>query len=123
MQFEGHELFASILPRNLFVPAGGQCIIAMQIRSGDDATRAFLEGIGDPDSHVCLRAEREFLRLLNCDCNQPVGVLAIVDRNVMRVRAQVFQPDESHPREAVVEGSRDETDRLAAELLRQINGY
>src|SRR5437868_14270151 len=39
MQFEESELFPALLPREIFVPAGGQGIIAMQIRSGDEQLR------------------------------------------------------------------------------------
>ena len=121
IRFEGCELSASVLPRAIFLPAGGQGIVAMQIRSNDVRTRTFLEAVGDSDTRLCLRAEREFLRLLQGDCNQPVGVFAILDGTTMEVRAQVFRPGETTPREAAVEGSPEDTGRLAAELLKQIN--
>jgi porphobilinogen deaminase len=71
---------------------------------------------------LCLRAEREFLRLLHGDCNSPVGVLATIERGNMRLRAQVFQQGSASPREGKVEGGQDDGERLAAELLRQVNG-
>ena len=121
IRFDEHELSVSVLPREVFVPAGGQGIVAMQIRSNDVRTRTLLEAVGDSDTRLCLRAEREFLRLLQGDCNQPVGVFAILDGTAMKVRAQVFRPGETTPREAAVEGSHEDTVRLAAELLKQIN--
>ena len=121
IHFEGGDLFAFVLPQKIFVPAGGQGIIAMQTRSSDNNVRDLLEQISDPGTCSCLRAEREFLRLLEADCNQPVGVFAILEGGRMKIRAQLFRPDESGPREAVVGGHPAETERLAAELLERIN--
>src|SRR5205814_1408800 len=64
IQFEGSEFLASVLPSDVFVPAGGQGIIAMQIRSNEEDCQSLLEPISDFPTGLCLRAEREFLRLL-----------------------------------------------------------
>jgi hydroxymethylbilane synthase len=119
--FEDSEFFTEVLPREVFLPAGGQGAIAMQIRSNDDRTRLLVEPLNDFDTRLCLRAEREFLRLLHADCNQPVGVLATVDGNMMKIRVQVFDLGATTPRAAVVEGPSEDAERLAAQLLREID--
>jgi len=119
--FEGSEFSVTILPREIFLPAGGQGVIAIQARSDDDCLKELVDPVNDFDTRLCLRAEREFLRLLHGDCNQPVGVLAIVDGASMRIRAQVFEPGATTPREGMIEGPSEDAERLAAELLRQIN--
>ena len=81
-----------------------------------------VEPLNDFHTRLCLRAEREFLRLLHGDCNQPVGVLATIDGTIMLVRAQVFDVGAIIPREAAVQGPSEEAERLAAELLRKIEG-
>jgi porphobilinogen deaminase len=70
---------------------------------------------------LCLRAEREFLRLLRGDCNSPVGILAKIDDGKMKLCAQVFDQGLAAPRERKVEGERVDGERLAAQLLTQIN--
>jgi hydroxymethylbilane synthase len=122
IEFEKREIFAKTLPREFFLPAGGQGVIAIQIRENDDRMRMLLEAINDIDTRLCLRAEREFLRLLHADCNQPIGVLAMIDGTVMKIRAQIFDLDATVPRQAVAEGPSEDAERLAAELLRRING-
>ncbi|CAN5651476.1 hydroxymethylbilane synthase [soil metagenome] len=72
-----------------FVPAGGQGIIALQIRRGDATAAELLSRIDDEATHLCLRAEREFLRLLQGDCDSPVGVHA----NGNWIWSQVFPAD------------------------------
>jgi hydroxymethylbilane synthase len=113
-------LFLEILPCEIFVPAGGQGIIALQIRSDDQSTKALLEPVNDCDTLLCLQAEREFLSRLHGDCNFPVGVHAMVSNGKMKMRAQVFEGESPAPRQAEIEGASVEGDQLAAELLRKI---
>jgi hydroxymethylbilane synthase len=121
--FEGAVFHAEILPRDHFLPAGGQGVIAIQLRSGDETTKAIVDPVNHAETLLCLRAEREFLRLLQGDCGSPVGVLATIEANLMKVRAQVFEPGRSEPRAGEVEGSIDNgVEPLAAELLERING-
>lgn len=118
IRFEQREFFAEVLPREIFLPAGGQGVIAMQIRSDDDHARMLVESINDFDTRLCLRAEREFLRLLQGDCNQPVGVLAVLEGAGMKIQAQVFDLGATTPQEATVEGA----SKMAEDLARQLFG-
>jgi hydroxymethylbilane synthase len=120
--FEGRQFFIEVLPRESFLPAGGQGVIALQIRAGDEDMRTIVDSVNDHETLLCLRAEREFLRLLHGDCNSPVGVLATIENGVMKLRAQVFDQLSVPPREGRVEGTRDDGEGLAGELLRKING-
>jgi hydroxymethylbilane synthase len=121
--FEGTRFHAEILPRAEFVPAGGQGVIALQLRSEDAKSEAIAERVNHPETLLCLKAEREFLRLLEGDCNSPVGVLATIDGEKMKMRTQIFEPDASEPRAGEVEGPIEEgAERLAARLMEQING-
>ena len=118
--FEGGQFSVDILPSEIFVPAGGQGIIALQIRSDDQSTKAFLESVSDRETLLCLYAEREFLSRLHGDCNFPVGVHASITDGKMKMRAQVFEGESPEPRQAEVEGPSGEGGQLAAELLRNI---
>ena len=120
IKFEESEFFTALLPPEIFVPAGGQGVIAMQIRSGDEQLREIVDAINDFDTRLALRAEREFLRLLDADCNQPVGVLAVVDGPIMKIRGQIFDLGATAPREGLVQGPSEDAEKLAAQLLEQI---
>jgi hydroxymethylbilane synthase len=122
IRFEGVQFFLEILPHEIFLPAGGQGIIALQIRADDQSTKGLLESVSDRDTLLCLQAEREFLSGLHGDCNFPVGVHATISKGKMKLRAQVFQ-GESTPRQAEVDGASDEGGQLAAELLRKIGQH
>ena len=120
IRFEGTRFFLEILPREIFVPAGGQGIIALQIRADDESTKALLESVNDSETLLCLYAEREFLRRLHGDCNFPVGVHATINNGKMKVWAQVFEGESPLPRQAELEGEFNDIEQLAAELLREI---
>jgi hydroxymethylbilane synthase len=120
IEFEGNEFFTTVLSPEIFVPAGGQGVVAMQVRSDNLQLREMLEPINDFDTRLSLRAEREFLRLLDADCNQPVGVLAITEGPTMKIRGQIFDPGATAPRQAFVEGPSEDAEKLAARLLEEI---
>jgi hydroxymethylbilane synthase len=122
VRFEKSEFSVDVLPREIFLPAGGQGIIAIQGRSSDHRLKGLVERINDAATWLCLRAEREFLRLLHADCNQPVGVLAIVDRKILTMRAQVFDLGATTPRVATVQGPSEQAEQLAETLMQQVNG-
>jgi len=118
--FEGRQFFLEVLPCEIFLPAGGQGIIALQVRANDQSAKELVDLVNDRETLLCLQAEREFLRGLQGDCNCPVGVLAKIDKGKMKMRAQVFLGETAAPREAEVEGACDEGGKLAGELLRRI---
>jgi hydroxymethylbilane synthase len=112
--------FAELLDKEYFLPAGGQGVIALQVRSEDPKAKKIVELVNDTPSFLCLRAEREFLRLLQGDCGTPVGVLATVRAGVMTIRGQVFE-DEVVPKTACVEGAEATPELLALRLWEAIN--
>ncbi|HMJ04939.1 MAG TPA: hydroxymethylbilane synthase [Chthoniobacterales bacterium] len=124
LAFEGNNLHAAILPLDEFLPAGGQGIVALEARADDENTRHLLASISDEEAFLCLRAEREFLRLLEGDCGTPVGVMAAFEEGAMTMRAQLFEEGRVEPRAAVLrsEGRTEEPEALAARLLELING-
>lgn len=87
-----------ILSPDDFVPAGGQGIIALQVRRDDERAQRFVDVVNDEPTLMCLRAEREFLRLLEGDCDSPVGVHASIADGEMALRAQVFSENEREPK-------------------------
>ena len=116
-EFEGQKLFAEILPPENFLSAGGQGIIALQTRAADWVAREIMSSIDDVETHLCLRAEREFLRLLQGDCDLPVGVHARFMKGEMALRVQLFG-DALAPRTASGRGS--DPEKLAGEVFRKL---
>lgn len=105
-----------------FVPAAGQGVIALQVRRDDERVRRLVAPIDDEPTRLCLRAEREFLRLLDGDCDSPVGVHASITDGKLRLQAQVFEEEISAPRVGVVNGAVAQPEALAAELMSKLYG-
>ena len=105
-----------------FVPAGGQGVIALQIRRNDERLRRLARAISDESTLLCLRAEREFLRLLEGDCDSPVGVHATMTNEKLRLRAQVFAEGTLAPQAGAVTGESAQPEKLAAALMEKLYG-
>ena len=120
--FEGVLLYAQVLSSDDFLPAGGQGVIALQVRSDNENAKTIVRTINHAETLLCLQAEREFLRLLQGDCGSPVGVLATITGSMMAMRAQVFEPPRIEPRSARVEGKATSAKELAGRLWKAFNG-
>jgi hydroxymethylbilane synthase len=116
--FEDAALHVEILSRDEFLPAGGQGVIALQLRSDDEKTQTVVAPVNDPSTLLCLRAERDFLRRLQGDCQSPVGVLATIEKREMTLRAQVFEDANLSPKTGKVRSSiqTQEPETIAAAL-------
>jgi hydroxymethylbilane synthase len=112
------KFFADVLPPEKFIPAGGQGVIAVQTRADDAKIAAMISTIDDHQTHLCFRTEREFLRLLQGDCNTPIGALAIAANREIELRAQIFA-DAIEPKVVSARGSLPE--EVAAEAFSKIN--
>jgi hydroxymethylbilane synthase len=116
-EFQGQKLFAEILSPENFVSAGGQGVIALQTRAADWVAREIVSSIDDAETHLCLRAEREILRLLQGDCDLPVGVHAQFMNGEMALRAQLFG-DALAPK--IASGLGKDPEKLAEEVFRKL---
>jgi hydroxymethylbilane synthase len=80
----------ALLHEDVFVPAAGQGVIAIQARAGSPAAAEALRA-DHASTHAALDAERHVVRALEATCHTPVGVLATRDG----VRGFVGLPDGS----------------------------
>jgi hydroxymethylbilane synthase len=116
-EFQGQKFFAEILPQENFVSAGGQGVIALQTRAADFVTCEIVSSIDDKETHLCLRAEREFLRLLHGDCDLPVGVHARFMNGELELRAQLFA---DAPAPKMAGGRGNDPEELAGAVFRKL---
>ena len=80
-----------------FLPAPGQGALGIQCRSDDDATRARLAPLDDPDTHAATDAERGLLEALGSGCSLPVGAYATVDGDLLALRGMLAADDDALP--------------------------
>jgi len=100
----GEALYFSPLEVTDFYPAAGQGAIGFEIRAGDDRARSMVEAILHDDTYLRVRAEREFLRLLDGGCHTPVGVFTEWEDGVLEMEARVFPDEGGEPRTGKAKG-------------------
>jgi len=122
IRFGSRTFHTEILDPEWFLPAGGQGIVAIQVRGDDERTVSTVARINDQKSLTCLAAEREFLRLLHGDCNTPVGVLATVASDVITLRAHIFEEGRVEPRRGSLDGSATSPLEVAKNLWVRLDG-
>lgn len=76
----------SIMSAGEFLPAAGQGAIAIEIRAGDDKTRAILAKIDHADTSVAVAAERAFVAALEGDCDSPIAAHAEISGEALSFR-------------------------------------
>jgi len=108
------------LPALACVPAPGQGIVAIEVRSGDSGTIDHVKRIDDAEARAALRAERAVVEALGGGCQTPIGALASVTGTDLELVAAVIALDGSRVVRASARGLRDDAvtiGRRAAESL------
>jgi hydroxymethylbilane synthase len=86
------------------LPAVAQGAIAIVAHGHDEATMALLGKLDHEASHICVAAERAFLKVLDGSCRTPIAGLAIVSGSTLTLRGQVLSPDGRQVLDCVHEG-------------------
>ncbi len=110
------DRISAVLDPEVVPPAPGQGAIAVQIRAGDGPLIALGAGIDDPRTRLAVETERAFLRASGGGCRSPIGALATVDGQRIRLFAGVARDPEGSIATGAAEGAIAEAPRLATEL-------
>ena len=110
------------VPVDVCVPAPGQGIVAIEIRSKDDEVRTVLAAVDDEAAGQALTAERTLVAVLGGGCQLPLGALAVHDDGSLDMHGIVVSPDGARTVKARVRGPASDPAalgiRLADELAR-----
>jgi hydroxymethylbilane synthase len=86
---------ARALSVGTMVPAPGQGCLAVQCRAADREVRAMLSTLEHHASGVALETERALVRRIGGGCDLPLGAIAAVKGDAIRLAAVVASPDGS----------------------------
>lgn len=81
------------LSPSIMSPAPAQGTIAVQVRANDVETMAVAGRVDDAVTRLTTGTERKVLHALHGGCRIPLGVLATVDGDSLRLRARLLTPD------------------------------
>jgi hydroxymethylbilane synthase len=82
-----------VIPAEVMTPAAGQGALAIEIRSGDRATRALLAFLDDAAARATTSCERALLNKLGGGCQVPIGAFAELNGSRIGLNALVARPD------------------------------
>ncbi|MCW5746421.1 MAG: hydroxymethylbilane synthase [Alphaproteobacteria bacterium] len=83
------------IPVNEMLPAVGQGAVCIECRKDDTRIRDLLAAVDDRPTSLCVRAEMAMLGVLDGSCRTPIAGHALLEHDVLWLRALVARPDGS----------------------------
>ena len=75
------------------IPCAGQGVIALQCGKKDENLIELLKKVNHQNTHNCIKAERNVLKILEGDCKTAVGAFASISENKINLEAELFSLD------------------------------
>jgi len=102
------------------LPAVGQGVLALEVRSNDDSIKELVKGINHHDTYVRVAAERSFLSYLEGSCKIPIAAYAQIEDDELSIEGMVASLDGSRLLRAKLKGSRAEAKELGVKLAQRL---
>lgn len=110
------ERITERLDYSLSLPAIGQGALGLEIRAEDGEMIRLIEGVNDPDTASCIRAERAFLRALEGGCQIPIGAIGEITQEKIFLQGMVASLDGSQILKNSIIGDKSDAEELGAAL-------
>ena len=75
------------------IPSVGQGVVALQCRKNDSEIIKLLNNVNHKSTNICITAERQFLKVLEGDCETAVGAIANLENQNINLEAELFSID------------------------------
>ncbi len=99
------------------LPAAGQGIIAVTVRSDDHELMTMLDAMADPEAKAAGRAERALLAVLDGTCSTPIGSHArLLPGGKLRLTGLIASPDGRFLARRSLAGAAEDATRIGVEL-------
>ena len=98
------------------IPSAGQGVIALQCRADDHDLISLLRKVDHLNTHNCIKAERNVLKVLEGDCETAVGAFANIKGNKINLEAELFSLDGSERFHLKLSEDKDKADELGIEI-------
>ena len=87
------QKISQIFSTKEIIPSVGQGVVALQCRKNDFEIIELLEKINHKLTNICVMAERQFLKILEGDCETAVGAIANIEGKNIVLEAELFSID------------------------------
>ncbi|MDH3632685.1 MAG: hydroxymethylbilane synthase [Gammaproteobacteria bacterium] len=110
---------AAIAPEDC-LPAIGQGVLGIEIRSDDEQLREMIEPLAHAETTLRIAAERALNKTLSGGCQVPIAGYAVLERGQIYLRGLVGEPDGSQILRAEIRGNSSEAHDLGVQLAHQL---
>jgi hydroxymethylbilane synthase len=111
---------SATVPVDACIPAPGQGIIAVEIRSSDERTKSLVARIDDESAAHALRAERAVVTRLGGGCQMPIGAFAAVSNGTLTLTGVVVSADGARAARAAGGGAVGLAPAIGVELAERL---
>ena len=88
-----NSFISEIFSIDEMIPSAGQGVIALQSKKDDNFINNLLSKINNQKTFLCVKSERNVLKVLDGDCETAIGVYANVEDDCIKLRAELFSLD------------------------------
>lgn len=111
------QRISGYISAEMSIPAAGQGVMAIEVRSGDRETQDVISFLHDHQVAFCVRAERAFLAKVGGDCKVPAGIFAVpTEDGELRADAFIASPDGKQLYRSSLKGNRDNPEKIGQDL-------
>jgi hydroxymethylbilane synthase len=100
------------------LPCVGQAAIGIEVKGANARVAPILKVLDEPETHLCVTAERAFLAAMGGGCQLAVAALAQIESGRMRLRAVSFLGEK--PRRGEISGRPAEAASLGIQLAARV---
>jgi hydroxymethylbilane synthase len=114
------QRITQFLPVELMLPAVGQGVLGLEVRTGDNKLKKILAKINHAPTYTEITAERSFLRHLGGGCRLPIAALGKLEGDKLSLEGLVASPQGSGIIRDKVKGTVFEAEELGKKLAEMI---
>jgi len=116
------DRIAALLDPEVWLPAPGQGALGVEIRSDRANVHELLTPLHDPQTGLCVQAERAFSRALGGSCQLPLGAYADIVDSQLRLRGFIGGLHDQPMRSGEISGAASNAEELGLQLADKLRG-
>ncbi len=105
---------------NFAIPPMGQASLGIEIVASNDEVREIAMSLNDENTFIATKLERDFVSSIGAGCSAPVAVNAIVEDNMIHIKAMLGYPDGTHIMHNALSAKLDDCDMLGTRLAQEM---
>lgn len=98
------------------LPPMGQASLGIEIIDNNPLVYEIAMSLNDEYSFLCAKLERDFVSAIGAGCSAPVAVNAVMEDDIVTIRAMIGYPNGTHIMEHTLHSSMEDSDELGFEL-------